>query len=159
MRRHWLRGHFSFGFSFRFVTPLMEHGNTFFLMFGILWMHATQLPRKMMEWMRLTVVHCAPRSTPLHFVVNAMKKNIVLSVLTHRHVGAKLFVWHAFQEASSVPGFEKKNCLFGTIHVTCAEVVEFIALVLCCVLSKEGFGVGSGLFGGLIQGRVKLGLK
>ena len=36
----------------------------------------------MMEWMRLTFVHCAPECTPPHFVVNAMKM-IVLCVLTH----------------------------------------------------------------------------
>ena len=30
------------------------------LMFGILLMQATQLLRKMMEWMRLVLVHCAP---------------------------------------------------------------------------------------------------
>jgi hypothetical protein len=39
------------------------------LMSGILLMQSTQLPRKLMDWMRLTYVHFAPRSTPPHLVV------------------------------------------------------------------------------------------
>ena len=57
---------------------------TFPLTFGILLMQAIQLPRKMMEWMRLTFVHCAPNRTLPYFVVS--KKNVVLSVLTHTFV-------------------------------------------------------------------------
>ena len=45
-------------------------------------MQTPQLQHKMMEWMRLTFVHCAPRSTPPHFVMNVIKIN-VLCVLTH----------------------------------------------------------------------------
>ena len=59
------------------------------LMFAILLMQATQPPRKMMEWMRLAL--CSQKQP--HFVVNTMK-SIVLSVLTHTLVGAKLFIWH-----------------------------------------------------------------
>ena len=36
---------------------------------------------KMMEWMRLAFVHCAPTSTPPHFVVNVMK--ITVGVLIY----------------------------------------------------------------------------
>ena len=91
-----------------------------------------------MEQMRLTFLHCVPRCTPPHFVVNVMKM-MVLSVLIHTLVGAKLFI-----------------C---TMYVTCVEEVKLMALVLCCVLCREGFGVDSGLLWGLLQGRVKLGLK
>ena len=37
--------------------------------------------------------------------------------------------------------------------------VEFTDLVLCNVLSREGFAVASGVLCGLLHGRVKLGLK
>ena len=60
----------------------MDHRSTFPLMFGKVLTQATQLPRKMMEWMRLMFVHCASRSTPAHFVGNTVKI-ILLSVLTH----------------------------------------------------------------------------
>ena len=56
-------------------------------------MQVAQLPRKMMEWMRLMFVHCAPKSAPPHFVVNVIK-SLVLSVMTHILVGSKLFMWH-----------------------------------------------------------------
>ena len=77
-------------------------------MFKILLMQATQLPHKM-EWMRLTFVHCAPRSTPPPFVVNVMK-TILLSVLTHTSCG-------------------DKTVYLAQVHVTCVEEVEFTALV------------------------------
>ena len=65
---------FQFQFEFEVCQPpLMDPGNMFHLMFRTLLMQATQLPQKMMEWMRLTSVHCAPCSTPPHFVVNVMK--------------------------------------------------------------------------------------
>ena len=125
---------FQFQFSFRSVTPLMDYGNTFPLMFGILLMKATQLPRNIMEWMRLTVVLCPQKHTII--------KIIVLSVLTHTF----LHLW-------------AQNCLFGTICVTCVEEVKFTTRVSCCLLCREGFGVDSGVLWGLLQGRVKLGLE
>ena len=79
--------------------------------------------------MRLRFVHCAARSTPPHFVVHVMII-IVQSVLTLTFMGTKRFL--------------------GTIHVTCVEQVESTNLVLCFVLCREGFGVDSGLFGGLL---------
>ena len=71
----------------------MDHEDTFPGMFGTVLMQATQLPCKMMEWMRLAFVHCAAKSIPSHFVVNVVKIT-VLSVLTHTLVGAKLFLWY-----------------------------------------------------------------
>ena len=47
----------------------------------------------MMEWMALTLVHCASTSKPPHIGVNGMKIT-VLSVLTHTFVGTKLFILH-----------------------------------------------------------------
>ena len=44
------------------VTPLMDHRNTFPLMFGSLVMQATQLPCKIMEGTRLRFVHCAAKA-------------------------------------------------------------------------------------------------
>ena len=53
--------------------PLLDHGNKFPLMFGILMMiEATRLPRKIMEGMRLVFVHCAAKSTPPCFAVNVL---------------------------------------------------------------------------------------
>ena len=62
------------------------------LMFGTLLMQATQLPCKIMEWMRLTFVHCAPRSTPPHVVVKVM--TIIARCGLIHSCGHKLFVWH-----------------------------------------------------------------
>ena len=64
------------------------------LMFGILLMQLNC--HAIMEWMGLTFLHflhCAPRKTPPHFVVEAMKL-IVLSVLTHTLMGTNWLIWH-----------------------------------------------------------------
>ena len=114
----------------------MDHGNTLCLMFGRPLVQATQRPLKMREGMRLML---AARSAPPHFVVNVMRI-ILQSVLTHTFVGTKLFI--------------------GTItHVTFVVQLEFTAFVLCCVFCREGFGVDSSLLWGLLEGRIKLGLK
>ena len=85
------------------------------------------------------VVHCASRSTQPYFVANVMNV-IVLCVLIHIVVGTKLFI-----------------CC--TMFVKCAVEVEFITVVLCCVLFREGFGVDSGLLGGFLSGEVQPGLQ
>ena len=56
-------------------------------------MQAPELPRKMMELMRLTSVQCAAGRTLPRFVVIVMG-TVVLSVLTHTFVGTHLCVWH-----------------------------------------------------------------
>ena len=77
--------------------------------------------------MRLTYVHCLVRSTPPQFVAHVLKI-IVQSILGGQ------------------------NCSSGTIHVTCFEQVDFIDLVLCFVLCRDGFGVDCGMLGGFSRG-------
>ena len=67
------------------ITPFRERGNTFPFMVRRLLMQATQLPRKMMKGVRLSLVHRAARSSPPHFVVCVMKI-MVQSVLTQTFV-------------------------------------------------------------------------
>ena len=77
------------------IDPPMGCGNTVPLMMkgydGGRLMQATQLPRGIMEGMRLGCLHCAVSGTPPHFVVNAVS-NIVQSVLTHTLVETELFI-------------------------------------------------------------------
>ena len=121
------------------VSPpsLMDRGNTFPLMFETLLMQATLPPHKMVQRMRLRFVHCAARSTH-HFVVNLMKI-IVLSVLTHKCVGTKLFIW--------------RN--------TCHMLSKWNSQIMSYVVFSVGKGLGLSLvcLGGLLSGRVKLELK
>ena len=117
-------------FGGRSVTPLMDHENTFPVMFGRLLMQETPLLHKMTEGMRLRFVHCAARSTPPWFVANVMKI-LVQHILTHTLVG--------------------QNWLVDTKHIKFVVQRELSDLVLCCVLYKEGCGVDCGLLGGLRQ--------
>ena len=99
---------------FQSVTPFMDHGNKFLLVFRRLLMLATQLLHKLMEGMWLTFVHCAARSTPPHFVVNIWKI-IGRSVLTHISPGTKLFIRH------------------DTYHICCAKGIRRFGLMPCAV--------------------------
>ena len=54
--------------------------------------------------------------------------------------------------SSSLCGIGVWLTLLGTIHVTFVVQREFIDLVLCCVLSRDGFRIDSGLLGGLLEG-------
>ena len=57
----------SVSFSFMSATTFLDHWDAFPLMFLVHCWCKTQPPRKMVELMRLMLVHCAPRSTPPHF--------------------------------------------------------------------------------------------
>ena len=88
----------------RFVTPRMDYGSIFPLMFG----------QQLMQSMRLRFVNCTFRSTPPHLVVNVIKI-MVQSALMHTLVGTKLFIRH------------------NTCHICCAIGNHRFGLFVCSV--------------------------
>ena len=95
-------------------------------------MRAIQLPHKM---------HCTVRSTPPHFVVNAMN-NIVQSVLTHTLVGTKLFIRHNTCHMFSESGIHS----FGLVLCDVCFVGKGLALILV-FLGEDEPGTAVGLVG------------